>query len=110
MRAIAPRIIVRLRHPISWLAPDTELCYWIVGPQQYPQLASQEVVLDLRYSDHNDHQFNMRQVFNFSYLGVPGSEERGLDLGRENNDPLVRAVRDIADSVTSRSRASFPNR
>jgi len=101
-----PRV-AGLLHPISLLAPDTELFYWIVGPQQFGTVPK-EVTLDVTYTDLKGNQFETKQRFDFAYFGIPGSGERGLDISRENNDPVVRGLKDIAEALAAKKSRSSP--
>jgi hypothetical protein len=56
--------------------------------------------------------FEETQRWTFAYLGGPSVEGRnerlwGVDLGRENIDPLVNAVEEIAEAMKSNKPLSF---
>ena len=103
-----PRV-AGLLHPISLLAPDAELYYWIVGPQEFGTLP-RELTLDVSYSDLKGSRFETKQKFDFAYFGVPGSGERGVDIGRQNNDPVVRHLKEIAEALAAKKSTPFPFR
>lgn len=88
-----------LRHPISLLVPDSELFYWIVGPQEFNKLPN-KLTFKLTYTDLDGCSFEEEQPFDFAHFGDTsgGGIGRGVDLGRENNHPLVRELRRIADA------------
>jgi Schlafen, AlbA_2 len=90
-----------LRHPISFLAPDDELAYWLFGPSDFDKLPK-KVTLKLTYSNLQGRPFETEQPFDFAYFGEPGGGGRGVDMSRENNHPLVRELRRIADAVTDK--------
>lgn len=90
-----------LRSPISFLVPDDELAYWLFGPQDFDKLPK-KVSFKLTYSDIQGRLFETEQPFDFAYLGQPGGGGRGVDLGRENNHPVVRELRRIADALTGK--------
>jgi hypothetical protein len=87
--------IACLNHPISFLVPEDELVYWLYGPRDFHKLRN--LTLKLSYSDLQGRQFDMEQTFDFNYLGTVGGGGRGVDIGRENNHPIVRALRRIAE-------------
>jgi hypothetical protein len=88
-----------LRHPISFLVPDDELVYWLYGPREFDQLPK-KITLKLTYSDLQGRSFETERPFDFAYFGEPGGVGRGLDIGRENNHPIVQELRRIADAFT----------
>jgi hypothetical protein len=90
-----------LQYPISFVAPGDELLYFLYGPQQF-DLMPPEILVKLNYSDLEERVYGLTQIFNFSYLGDPGSNARGVDMGKENNAPLVQEVRRIGDFLTKR--------
>ena len=88
-----------LHSPISFLAPDDELAYWLYGPRDFDKLPK-KATLKLTYSDLQGRPFETEQPFDFAYLGKPGGGGRGVDMSREDNHPLVRELRRIADALT----------
>src|SRR5581483_306289 len=76
-KAVLPTV-AGLQHPISFLAPDDELLYWLYGPQEYHLLPS-NLTLDVNYLDIRGRQFELKQEFDFAYLGIAGGGGRGLD-------------------------------
>jgi hypothetical protein len=96
-----------LRSPISFLVPDDELVYWLHGPRDFDKLP-EKVTFRLTYSDIQGRSFETEQPFDFAYLGRPGGGGRGVDLGRENNHPLVRELRRIADALTDKDDPRRP--
>jgi hypothetical protein len=100
-----PRV-AGLLHSISLLAPDAELYYWLFGPQQFGAVP-RVLMLDISYTDLKGNRFGEKQRFNFAYFGVPGSDERGVDTSRQNNDPIVRQLKEIAAALLSSVKADF---
>jgi hypothetical protein len=94
-----------LRYPISFLAPDSELFYWIVGPQDFNKLPK-KLTFKLVYTDLQGRPFEEEEPFDFGYFGDTsgGGCGRGADLSRENNHPVVRQLRRIADALTGGDR------
>lgn len=92
-----------LRSPISFMVPDDELAYWLYGPRDFDKLP-RTVSLKLRYTDLQGRPFETDQPFDFGYFGEPGGGGRGVDMSRENNHPLVRELRRIADALTESDR------
>lgn len=90
-----------LRSPISFLVPNDELAYWLYGPQDFGKLP-RKLTLKLTYTDLQDRPFETEQPFDFAYLGEPGGGGRGVDMAREENHPLVRELRRIADAFTKK--------
>jgi hypothetical protein len=98
-----------LRHPISFLVPDSDLFYWIVGPQDFAKLPK-KLTFKLAYTDLDGRPFEEEQLFDFGYFGDTsgGGIGRGVDLGRENNHPVVRELRRIADAFTEGKKPARP--
>lgn len=98
-----------LRHPISFLVPDSELFYWIVGPQEFNKLPK-KATFKLAYTDLDGRPFEEEQPFDFAYFGDTsgGGVGRGVDLGRENNHPVVRELRRIADAFDEGGKPRRP--
>ena len=96
-----------VRSPISFLVPDDELAYWLYGPRDFDKLP-RKVTLKLTYSDLQGRQFETEQPFDFAYFGEPGGGGRGVDMSRENNHPLVRELKRIADAFTEESKPRRP--
>jgi hypothetical protein len=87
-----------LRHPIPVLALQTELLYWMFGPQEFDSIP-RKLTLKVKYSDFGGHSYEQDQPFDFAYLGSPGGGGRGVDLSREENNPMVRALKRIAETL-----------
>jgi hypothetical protein len=98
--------VAGLLHPISFLAPETELCYWLFGPQQFGALP-RELALNVSYTDLKGGRFEMKQQFDFGYFGVSGSGERGVDISRENNNPVVKELEKIAKALSTKETISY---
>jgi hypothetical protein len=87
--------------PISILAPQDELYYWLYGPQEYSSLPP-EFTIKVTYVSMDDRPFSYEQRINFAYLGTQGRNPgagRGLDISRQNNDPIVHALERIGDAL-----------
>jgi Putative DNA-binding domain len=96
-----------LRSPISFLVPDDELAYWLYGPRDFDKLPK-KVTLKLNYIDLQGRSFETEQPFDFAYFGEPGGGGRGVDMSRENNRPLVRELKRIADAFTEENKPRRP--
>jgi hypothetical protein len=101
-----PRVAALL-HPISLLAPDAELYYWLFGPQEFGDVPK-ELMLDVSYTDLKGTRFEEKQRFDFAYFGIPGSGERGVDISRQNNDPVVRQLKEIAEALAAKKSRPSP--
>jgi hypothetical protein len=95
-----------LRHAVSILAPDSDLHYWLYGPQQYGQLP-QTLKLNIRFEDLSGRAFETVQSYDFAYLGREGLG-RGVDISRENNDPVVKVLDRIADALEAKLTRAVP--
>lgn len=95
-----PRPVAGLLHPISLLAPNRELIYCFLGPQEFDYLPEQ-LTLNVSYSDLKGTRYEEKQRFDFAYFGR-GTGAMGIDMGREENNPLVRAIKNLAEAISKR--------
>jgi hypothetical protein len=95
-----------LRHAVSILAPDSDLYYWLYGPQQYGQLPK-TLKLTIRFEDLSGRASESVQSYDFAYLGREGLG-RGVDISRQNNDPVVKGLDRIADALEAKSSKAMP--
>lgn len=80
--------------------------YRLFGPQEFGAVPK-ELTLDVSYTDLKGIRFAEKQSFDFAFFGVPGSGERGVDISRQNNDPVVRQLKEIAEALAAKKSASF---
>jgi hypothetical protein len=95
-----------LRHPISILAPDTDLHYWLYGPQQYGDVPK-SLTVNITYEDLSGRAFESVQPHDFAYLGREGLG-RGVDISREKNDPIVKVLERVAEALESKPTLPRP--
>jgi len=89
------------KHSVPILTPGSEVIYFVCGPQEAASLA-RTFTLEIAFADERQKTYTVVQHFDLAFLGIPGSDARGVDLGREENDPVVREMKKIAKALEKR--------
>jgi len=91
-----------IKHGVSLLTPSSELLYFYKGPcdKEMPRT----IDIATTYSNSEGRTFNTNLHHDFGYLGLfgDGEKEQGVDISHEENSPIVRRLKDIADKLGER--------